>query len=193
MRRRIALLKHFVQNAGKACFYFEPAFGVRARRRVAFLRWNVELLTCNESFTESQAHPLDFRDRNRTSARTRRLVHMDKIFPRREGSLCKRRGAFQIWVARRRRRSRDPILSLAGFAARISRSYARSRWLQIIRRGLGRGTRNSGRLFEKSCRLCAHHEQLRRLSRCDLSSRRKRSAARCRCWAWPHEQRAKHA
>ena len=38
MRGRIVLPKHFVRNSLRALFGFEEAFGVRMRRRIAFIK-----------------------------------------------------------------------------------------------------------------------------------------------------------
>src|SRR5437773_8346003 len=94
----------------------------------------------NESFAEKETHSLDLHDCDRGPACARRFVYVDKILPRREGSLCERRGTFQIRFARRGGRSRRPLLSLDGFAARFSRPDAGARRLQIAWCCLGRGT-----------------------------------------------------
>src|SRR5882724_9669794 len=125
-----------------------PRFGI----------WVSELgVLSDESFTENETRPLDLRDCQRDPDRTRRFLYLDKIFPRRERSFCERRRTFQIRVAWRGGRSRYSLLSLAGFAARVSRPHARTGWLQIAWCGLRRGTCNSGRLFEKVGWIRADH------------------------------------
>src|SRR3977135_3453572 len=61
------------------------------------------------------------------------------LFPGRGGS-TRWGGGGGLWYS---------VLSLACFATRFSRPDTRTGWLQIVGRGLGRGTRNSGRLFEE--------------------------------------------
>src|SRR6266480_4814517 len=69
-----------------------------------------------------------------------------KFFREEKEVLCKRRRAFQVWLTRGGGRSRYSVLSLAGFAPRFSRSDAGPGRLQIVRRGMGRRSRNSRRL-----------------------------------------------
>ena len=60
-----------------------------------------------------------------------------EILPRGTPGLRQRRRAIQIRLVRRGRRSRDSLLSLAGSAARLSRSHAGPGRLQIVRARLG--------------------------------------------------------